>query len=404
MPTGIANAARLFSTGFEWQSVTAGVEWVTTTGSPAISTSIKHAGAASMRANPTAATAFGAINFRADAVANAYLRTYVYIASAPGADVSILQYCDSADFCGAKLKLTSGRQLKCDNNDGSLTTTGSATLSTATWYLIDMFYDETGNTCTAKIDTTTDINAATVDDVGGGGRIRWGAIDSATTDLYFDDVGVNNTAAGGTQTSYLGAGNIVIATSTAAGSSLCTTGNHTMISEIPPSNTLTSGSTMCELDTTTTNGMFNMTDTSGAGGLGIDSYDTISLVYLVARMREDTAGATNYLLRIKSAATAATSSSAAADAGDATTVRTNPTGTTAFATSLIAYTDPTTAVAWTPTGTNSIDNMQAGVGTTDGAPDSWVATFAAMIEYVDGAAPGGGTPATSKQHVIDDDL
>ena len=43
--------ARLWSSGFELQSVTSGVEWDTTTGLPTIDTTTKRSGAASLNSN-----------------------------------------------------------------------------------------------------------------------------------------------------------------------------------------------------------------------------------------------------------------------------------------------------------------------------------------------------------------
>lgn len=394
-------AARLFTSGFEWQTTTTGVEFsVAVTGSPSINTTTKHSGAASFRANVTAATALQRHQFRTDAAADAYLRAYVYIATLPGANVTILSYCDGANFCGSKLKLQSDGGLQCDNSDGSSTTNGSATLSTGTWYRLEMFYDETANTCTILVDGSTDISAGAVDDIGGGGRISWGALDSATADIYWDDLAVNDTTASGAgfaysgQTSYPGDGNVVILVPNAAGDSNCTTGDYSMVAEIPPSDTATSGSTMCELDNNPTWGDFNLTNSSTAG---IDSYDTITLIWTLARIREEAAGTSNYLLRLRSASGGTTLTSAAGDAGNAT-ARTNPVSTTAFSRSWSTTTDPTTGSAWTPTGTNSIDNMQIGVGTTDGTPDTWALTVGVFVEYVDGSAPpsGGGDVVQSE--------
>ena len=363
---------RLFGLGFEWQSNTSGVEAQTFTGTTSISTAIKNGGAASMRSNPTAATGYVQHQFRADAVADAYVKCYLYIATLPGATVTIMAYGDSSDFYGSKVRLRSDGKLESNQSDLSSPVTGTTTLSTATWYLVEMFYNETTNQVTVKLNGVEEIAASTVNDIGGGGRIRIGCSDSATADLYFDDIVVDNAA-------YPGPSKIVIAVPTGAGDSAATTGTASMIAEIPPSNTLTSGATMIELDANPTIGSYAMTD---SGTMGIGSADAIKMVYILARMREDTVGTTNYTLRLKSASGGTTSVSASVDAGDATTVRTNPSSTTAFGNSLISVTDPTTGVAWTPTGTNSIDNMQAGVGTTDGSPDTWCATLCAMVEYI----------------------
>ncbi|MEK7071553.1 MAG: hypothetical protein AAB943_01290, partial [Patescibacteria group bacterium] len=50
--------------------------------------------------------------------------------------------------------------------------------------------------------------------------------------------------------------------------------------------------------------------------------------------------------------------------------------------SLTSYTDPTTTVAWTVTGTNSLANMQVGVTAIDADPDMNITSISAVVEYV----------------------
>lgn len=179
-------------------------------------------------------------------------------------------------------------------------------------------------------------------------------------------------------TSYPGSGKVVVAVPSAAGDSAATTGVYSYINEIPPSDTATSGSTMIELDVNPTIAEYQVTD---SGTLGIPENALINCVSVLARLREETAGTTNYYLRLKSVSGGFTHVSPLFDCGDATTVRTNPNGTTAFGNPFTITQDPSTGVPFTPTGTYSIDNMQVGVGTTDGSPDTWVLGLYAMIEY-----------------------
>ena len=84
--------ARLFSSGFELNSLTAGVEITSVTGSPTIQTGIVRSGTYALRANPTAATAF--VTYTVDTTNISpivqYFRSYIYISSYTNALDSIL--------------------------------------------------------------------------------------------------------------------------------------------------------------------------------------------------------------------------------------------------------------------------------------------------------------------------
>lgn len=123
------------------------------------------------------------------------------------------------------------------------------------------------------------------------GMTIWPGIYGSAATVYYDDIAINNVS-GSFQNSWPGDGGVVALTPNAAGDSNCTTGNYTMVGEIPISNTAASGSTMCELDTNATTAYFNVTDSSTAG---IGSSDYVALVYELARIK-DTSGATNYFM------------------------------------------------------------------------------------------------------------
>lgn len=389
IPTG-ADAARLYTMGFEWNSITSGVEWTTTTGTIATSTTVVRSGQYSMRVNASASTGYIYHNYLAADSAPAFARCYFRFASFPAGLTTIAQIVDTAGATGAMVRINSTGTLELWNSTTAQLGSDSSALSLNTWYRIEWSHIAGG--ARAMIDGV-DFASSTVAHTNGDNmsRVRCGVIDSATMDVYVDDVAVNNNA-NGSQTSFPGAGSIVRVVPTGDGDNNCTSGagDWANVNEVPPSNTATAGGTnICELDTTTSIADFNVTNSSTAG---IDSYDTITLVWIWGRVREEAAGTSNYTLRMKSASGGTTSVSSSQDAGDATTVRTNPSGTTAFSVKHVTYTDPTTGIAWTPTGTNSIDNMQIGAATTDGTPDTWLTTIAGMIEYVDGTPPAGGTP------------
>ena len=105
--------ARLWSSGFELQSNTSGVEYDTNTGTTAISTSVVHPGGglASLRCNPTSATGYMYHSFRVDAQTKTFVRFYLYVHTRPAADTEILIFQDSTPATSNSLRLTSAGML-----------------------------------------------------------------------------------------------------------------------------------------------------------------------------------------------------------------------------------------------------------------------------------------------------
>lgn len=381
-----AHANRLFTSGFELQSLTAGVEFASLYGSPTINTTIKRTGAASMRS--TASGDFLNHQVTSATGSELYFRFYFYVTSYPSSNGTSIFAVADLNLDGVWLLMNTNGVLELWNADNDVLTTqigsDSSALSLNTWYKLEIYLNSFGTTwkASARVNGATFTSSSSIAAAGSSnGMTIWPGIYGSAATVYYDDIAINNVS-GSFQNSWPGDGGVVALTPNAAGDSNCTTGNYTMVGEIPISNTATSGSTMCELDTNATTAYFNVTDSSTAG---IGSSDYVALVYELARIREDTSGATNYFMGIKSAASGTVLSTTVVDAGN-TTVRTNPNSTTAFGSSLIAYTDPATQAAWTPTGTNSLDNMQVGVGTTDGNPDTWALGVYVMVEY-GGSAP-----------------
>jgi hypothetical protein len=380
-----------FQSGFEFQSVVSGVEFLTVTGSPTINTTTKRSGAAALRVNPTAATAFVTTHqVVAPESSNDYhCSFYLYIATAPGASDLAIALGNDGTNNRISINLNSDRTIYLfDDRDGAQIGSNSAALSLNTWYRIGFSFLSAAETGKAYIDGVEFASGFLNTAFDGPCVWSFGAIQSMTADFYIDDIVVNDSS--GTNNNTLpGDSKLVLALPNGAGEfATDVVGVYSYINEIPPSDTATSGSTMVELTLATSKADYNVTDTAT---LGIGASDTIKVVSVHARVREATSAAGNYTLRIKSANGATTISSSSVDAGN-TTIRTNPSSTTAFGLTRINPTDPTTTVAWTPTGTNSIENMQIGAATTDGAPDIWILWLAAYIQYVPAAIVASTTP------------
>lgn len=389
---------RLYQCGFEWQSVASGVEFATADGNLSVETTIKHSGAASCKLSGSiAASAIGGFTHTVTSTATFYVSFWIYI-SAMDDDANETLYCDFYNAANNATSLAINRSgatytaTMYWNNWGASSAT-TFTITTGAWHQIQIFYDTSpadgAEDIIVKMDGVEKINETSLTLTRKTiTSIQWGvyngsagALSGAT--IYWDDIAINSSA-GTVNNSWPENEEILIAVPNAAGDNAATAGLYSYINEIPPSDTCTASGTDCiELDTTTSIGDYNITDTAT---LGINSYDYIRAISVLGRVREESAGTSNYTLRIKSAASGTVAASSSVDAGNAT-VRTNPSSTTAFGAPLISETDPTTGLAWTPTGTNSLENAQIGAATTDGAPDIWVAALCAMIAIVRGTAP-----------------
>jgi hypothetical protein len=319
-----------------------------------------------------------------------YVRFYFYIATAPNGQEDIFRYNSDVNGDLVAVRINTDRTLEfweIGLGNGQLDTDSFA-LDLATWYRIDVSY--VGDTWTMRIDGTTIANDSSGSYVNADlNEFQLGCITSTTADFYFDDIAVNDVS-GTAQTSYPGVGSVVYAWPNGQGDNdpdgarddTCTTSPANCYQELDETDP-DDATTFIDLDATNVIGDFAMQDSST---VGIDSYDTITLVDIGYRAREETSAATQFRTRVKSASGGTVSSGTIVDLG--TTVwRTNANASNNnMRNRHVSYTDPTTSVAWTPTGTNSIDSMQLGVTIAD-SDDVDVSTLWAMIEYVDGVAP-----------------
>lgn len=388
--------------GAEWQSAAAGFEVNLATGTPTISTSEKYSGAASFQMSGSVASLsvkeLQTPNFTGSAIA--YQKWMVKTTQLTN-DPSVVIY---LDMRSGSTNVTS---VQLYNNGGVITGTayynnfatqfGTFTTGLALnqWIRVEQYYDTSpangSERMTVRVEGTDVLTMTnltyTVKTVtntafgiynGSGGSI-------SDTTVYFDDI-ITNDSSGTFNNSWVGDEKIAIAVPTGAGDNAATTGIFSYINEIPPSNTATSGSTMVELDNNGDIAEYNMTDSAT---MGLNSYDNIKAIAPMARMREESAGTSSYQLGIKSASGATRATSASFDAGGAAAATNG-----GFTNRFFSESDPTTGVAWTPTGTNSVDNMQIGVLNTDAdsTPDLWVLTLAGMVGYTTGTPPGSFKP------------
>jgi hypothetical protein len=193
--------------GWECRIVTGGAaaspdekHWDSITGVPAISTSTVRTGTAALRINPSAAT----LSLR-KTIARRLLTMQVYFRFAvlPGANANFI-----------RLVNASGTPVVACDNAGVITLklgagTASAslgTISTNTWYRLDLKVDTSGATATmtGKIDGGTEQTSSVAQTAANMTEISFGFSSAATCDVFFDDF-----IAGDTITEYpYGAGTV----------------------------------------------------------------------------------------------------------------------------------------------------------------------------------------------------
>lgn len=379
--------ARLFTSGFELNSMTAGHEW-TTTGSTgaSIATGAKRSGTYGLKVlNPTSGVRGGTGQdlSASSNLTTLFARFYLNIQTLPNVAASVFGFLQTAGSLSVQdfVRLeTSGALTWLVGGTAGI---ASSPLSTNTWYRVEVKYDSSGGagahvaemkidgsvigTLTGQTFTRANELACAVGNVGG----------SATTtgEWWIDDVAVNDTS-GSAQTSYPGEGSVVMARPNAAGdSTILVKGgsspaatNWQSVNESPPDDGVTfvgrvTGSASTQTDD------YNVSDP--VSDLGMKASDTVTLVQLSMRGGSNNASliaARQYTYRLKSASggTVLTSSAIGFNINGWTT-----NGTTApKLPQLTSYSinngtgaplTDNSGIPWPVQGTNSLTNLQIGM-------------------------------------------
>jgi hypothetical protein len=194
--TGSASANRLWSSGAELNSTDDNVEITSKSGTNSISSSTKRSGDYAYRTNPTSSTGLFYKTWANSTQSNKFwFRTYLRIADDPSANTYVMQVGSGANG-KISLRLTTSSTLQLRNEEDN-TDIGSASsaLSLNTWYRLELYVDTTTLSSTdatfrldgASIASSTAENLAAAID-----RLTWGSSVSGTTDLFFDDIAIND--------------------------------------------------------------------------------------------------------------------------------------------------------------------------------------------------------------------
>ncbi|MFD3646383.1 hypothetical protein ACFWUT_23305 [Streptomyces cyaneofuscatus] len=388
--------ARMWTCGFELQSTSAelGVNSGNiVTGSPGISTAVHRArGAASLRINPSSATAFVEHQITTGVVMRTTHRLYLRVDSLPAAPTNIYGI-GAANYFPALLRLQADGTLVLRDGFTETTLTGtSAALQLGRWYRVELDYNDVAGTLTSGVAAFkgyldgVQFADAMCSNIGGFSRIRIGAQLAATTDLYIDDVAINDTS-GSVQNGLPGAGNVVHLRPTAAGDANDwatavggtpgAANNWGRVAEVPPDDATSYNQT--SVTGTTATDDFNVTD-SGAAGIG--SYDSVTLVQVGGRVASNAATAASIVYRLKGQSGATVQESTSVTV--ANTSWSVHAGVSPRPYRLTAYTNPQSGSAWTPA---DLDSIQIGYrGDVSQTTVRRVSTLWALVEVVPAAS------------------
>lgn len=386
--------ARLVTSGFELNSLTNSVEFVSSTPSigSSISSSIVRSGSYSGRQTSLVAGSKSGFNWMfalAGSTGKYFARFYIYIVTLPTesySSIAVISYNATISFIpetqpcimlgyDGYLGLTTDAY-------GNWVASSPAPLELNKWHLVEFMYDGGGAGADAinmKVNGTdcggtTGLTLATVRCFAVGGNL--GGVETNTTgDWYFDDIAVNDDT-GSYQTTYPGPGKIIHLKPDATGDNNAWTKNGggagdgtnwNLVDEVTPN----AGTDYVYANTINTYDHYNVE----AGGL-TDATHTVKVVSVGMRFANDTADATTaFRVRIKKTS-AGTVQESASIIPNSTTYKTNATAEPNIY-PLITYLNPDSA-AWV---SSTIDSMQIGVKlTATGTNNIRVSTIWASVD------------------------
>jgi len=372
-------------------TVTTGIEFTATSGSPTISSTTVRSGTYAGRISSLASAT--QMRFRLQYVSSAgngpyFARLYLRVHTAPSAANRIITMRDTgngADRCW--ITLDNSSTLALFNGGGSQIGSSSSALTADTWYMVELRIDRSpaggsqiiearlnGTVFATSSAQTISTNAG--DTLNFGGNLNGEA--QTTGDWFFDDIAVNDST-GSFQKTYPGSGKIIALRPNAAGdanSFVTQTGgtagssnNYTRVNEVTPDDatTFNGSSTLNQED------LFNVTDS------GLTVSDMVNCVFILMRFRNNTADATTAIKAEIEKTASGTIQQSSALIPNSTLWKTTSTGSTfPIGSLLVAYQDPDGA-NWTK---STLDTMQIGYKLTAvGTNRIDVTNIAAMVDY-----------------------
>lgn len=376
--------ARIWSSGFEPNSLTASMEWSTAGGGFSIASTTVRSGTYAGRSAGTS----GQISYifsAANAQAAFYGRVYVYFVAFPGATRDIVYFQDSSNSSKASIRINTNGTLTLRNLEDSADIGSSSAINLNQWYRLELKLDNTTLSATS-IDACVDgvsFASGTVDHASGVTKYVIGNNSSQNLlDVYFDDIALND-GSGSFQNSWPGPGKIIYLRPSAAGDintfatqtggTAGAANNFTRVNQVTPDDatTLNGSNTLDQED------LFNVSDS----GIGVS--DIINVVSVGGRFRNNSADAATALMFEIEKTSGGTVLQSAAIKNNSTTWRTNAIAAP-FNYPLTLYQDPDN-VNWTQT---TLDSMQIGYKITTGGTNRMEVTNVwALVDYTPSVAP-----------------
>lgn len=367
------------------------MEMGTFSGTASVSSANPRTGTYHIRINPSAAVGNVTYTFSTSGESTVYIR-FGYCANthpANNTNIFAIQN-DSTAAMEAGLRGT-GSGIKVVDSGGTQIGSNIA-LDTGRYYLIEIRATCNGSaasTIECKVDNVVQAysNTATMTVSGLSlGSMRFGSIPTATHSFDIDDIAVNNTT-GTDDNAYPGDGRFIMCRPSGPGDnntwqksdgSAGSSTNWNQVSEVPPDDAT---SYLKRISTT-----IKVDDYAVTASNSIPSGATIKLVQVGVRGGAISTTAStdrDILLRLKSASGGTVVKSANSTNRLNVNGWTTNTAVSPFNYQLNSYTDPTTGVAWTATGTNSLANMQIGMeNQTSVTTEVRVSAIWALVEYV----------------------
>lgn len=369
---------RLWTSGFELQSATAGVEYDANVNAPSISTTTYRYGVASLRTNPTTSTQAMGVNFAtADTQDDFYFRAYFRMATMPNANTLIMAIRDNAGTNQASIRYdNTNNTLELWNEEDGVQVGSDSTvvIQANRWYMLEVKVDTTTLASTAldaRIDNIS-FASGTVNHANGVRTLQLGVITTnATADIFWDDVAINE-GIGSTQNTFPGPGAVVNMQVDSAGDNTGWTGDNTAVDEITP-NDATDAVTVSTVNTIEDDNL------ESSANAGIGANDSITLVHAGVRFNLSAAGTQGAVnLRLKDASGGFSIESNPITVNSTTWYTNN---TARVIAPITAYTRPNQSTSWTQ---SALDSAQVGVRlVTDPSTNNFqVSTMWLTVEYI----------------------
>lgn len=386
--------ARLWSSGFELNSLTDGVEFTSHQPGMSVVTSPVRSGTYACKVDGTQIGQYEEYQFKtSNDNGPFFFRTYLLVSSAPNIDNDIFEIDSSSNASLAWFKLKTDLTLQLVDEDGTIGSPSSV-LSLNTWYRLEIGVDMTGaggahvvegrlNGTVVATSSTRNISLGMTSLIVGGG-ILGEPINAGV--WYFDDLAINDTT-GSHQNSWPGEGGIVHLHPNAAGDSngfLVQTGgtagaanNFTRVNEITPDNATTyNGSAVLSAE-----------DLFNCGSVTLPPTPQVNVVAVGVRMA-DLVGTDNtaaFKVELEKTASGTKSQSGTLIPNSTTWITNAATNPRNYP--LTTYQDPD-GTAWTQ---STLDSMQIGyIQTATNIQTIAVSSIWALVEYTQ--LPGTITP------------